>query len=508
MKNSVLIIGLDGVSWGLLKPWINGGNLPTFSKLLKAGAEGDLRTTVPPISCSAWTSLFTGKNPGKHGIYEYTTDFGELVNSRSIKVEKIWQILSHHNKRCCVINVPMTYPVEKINGCMVSGILTPPQEKIYSYPPELMSILKKHDYQIRIEYGKHRNLPNQEYIIKQRFILLKKLYDLLKKRYSTLKELMNEKNDFFMFVFGQEIAMLQHLFFDRKDVMLEFFKKIDFYVGDLIETFSSRNTNPHIFIVSDHGFSRSPTRSVNMRAWLQENGILVDHRTFIQKIIPKIYKKLNILHLSQFILLFNKTKKTRDIFQRNLTKSSNVYYKSSGVYIKKDLFGKNEYEKLRDKLIQELKNLQDPLTNEDVFQIVEKREEIYSGIYSKFTPDIIALANSNYHITFAYDSNVIFDNIKIHLKGKHFSDMDGMFLAYGKEIQSETIKNASILDIFPTVLHILDVPMPKDLDGQVLKDIFKKNSQLFNKKVNYSEARVKTLQEKNDIKGFLQDVEV
>ena len=115
MKNSVLIIGLDGVSWKLLKPWIKDGNLPTFSRMLKDGAEGDLRTTIPPISCSAWTSLFTGKNPGKHGIYEYTSDLGELVNAKSIKVEKIWQILSHYNKRCCVINVPATYPVEKLN---------------------------------------------------------------------------------------------------------------------------------------------------------------------------------------------------------------------------------------------------------------------------------------------------------------------------------------------------------------------------------------------------------
>jgi len=506
MKNSVLIIGLDGVSWRLLKPWINEGNLPTFSKLLKGGAEGDLRTTVPPISCSAWASLFTGKNPGKHGIYEYTTDLGELVNSRSIKVEKIWQVLSYYNKRCCVINVPMTYPVEKINGYMVSSILTPPQEEIYSHPPELMSLLKKYDYQIRISYGRHRNLPNQQYIIERRFIFLRKLYDLLKKRYSTLKELMNEQWDFFMLVFGHEIAMLQHLFFDRKDIMLEFFKKIDFYIDDLIKTFSTNNTGPYIFMVSDHGFSSSPTRSVNMRAWLEKNGISKDNRALFQKIIPKIYNKLNKIHLSELIVLFNKTKRAREVFQRKITKSSNVYYRSCGVYIKKDQFSKNEYEKLRNKLIQELKQLQDPLTHDNVFQVVDKREAIYSGIYSKFMPDIVALPNSNYHITFSYDSNVLFDNIKMHLRGKHFSDIYGMFLAYGNGIQAGPIKNTSILDIFPTVLHILDVPLPPGLDGKILKDIFKKNSQLFNKKTVFSDIKVNTLREKSDIKDALQDI--
>ena len=182
MKNKVLIMGLDGVSWKLLKPWINDGKLPTLSKLLKEGAESDLRTTVPPISCSAWTSLFTGKNPGKHGIYEYTSDLGELVNAKSIKVEKIWQVLSYYNKRCCVINVPATYPVEKLNGYMVSSILTPPQEEIYSYPPELMSILKKHDYQIRVNYQNQIKLPNEQYILHQRIIILNRIYSLLKNR--------------------------------------------------------------------------------------------------------------------------------------------------------------------------------------------------------------------------------------------------------------------------------------------------------------------------------------
>ena len=507
MKNSVLIIGMDGAPWKLLKPWIDEGKLPAFSKLLKMGSGGDLRATIPPFSCSAWTSLFTGKNPGKHGIYEYTTDLGELINSKSIKVVKLWQILSHYKKRCGVINVIMTYPVEKINGYMVSGPLTPSQEKTYSYPPKLMTILKKHGYEIRIRYGKNRLLPNQENIIERRYDFLKKLYDIMEKRYYTLKELMDEPWDFFMFVID-ETAMLQHLFLDRKDVMLKFFKKIDFYIGDLIKTFSIKNTNPYIFVVSDHGFSSSPIKSFNMKAWLEKNGILKDNRTFQQKIIPKIYNKLNKLYLSELILFFNKLKRSREVFQRKLSVSSSVYYKYPGIYIRQEQLKDMKYEKLRDNLIRELKQIHDPVSHEKVFQIVEKKEVIYSGNYSKSTPDIVAVPNSKFNVIFSYDSNTLFDDIEMHLRGKHFSDIYGMLLASGKGILPGTIKNASIYDIFPTVLHILDVPLPHDLDGNVLKGIFKENSHLFKKNIIYSKIKVKTLQEKNNIQNILEDIEL
>lgn len=398
----------------------------------------------------------------------------------------------------------MTYPVEKINGYMVSGLLTPSEEKVYSYPKELMSKLKKHDYQIRVDYQNKRKLPNQQYIIDQRFIILDRLYKLLKNRYLTLKELMNEEWDFFMFVFGQEIAMLQHLFFDRKDVMLKFFEKVDFYIDDLMKTFSINNINLYTFLVSDHGFSYSPTRTLNIRVWLEQNKILKDNRTALQKIIPPIYNKIHLYGL----INFKNINKTREAFQRKLTKSSDVFYKSNGIYIKKDKYSNKEYEGLRDKLIKELTNLKDPLTGEKVFQIVDRRETIYSGSYTELTPDVMALPNSNHHIAFSYDSDVLFDNIKMYLKGKHFSDMYGMFLCHGTEIEAKNIKDISILDIVPTVLHILDIPLLDDLDGKVRKDIFKKDSKLYNKEIKYPSVNINTLQEKSDIKYILEEIEI
>jgi len=217
MGNSVLIMGIDGASWDFLKPWINDGKLPTLKKLIDLGSSGDLRTVVPPLSSAAWISMVTGKNPGKHGIYGFLDENGQLLDSTSIKSERIWNILSERDKRCCVIGVPLTYPVDNINGCMISGVLTPPDKKDYFYPAELLPMLKKYDYQIIVEFEKNDPLmPDQQNVIERRDYFLKKIYYVMEKKYLAIKELMSDRWDFFMFVIS-ETTHVKDLFWDKKD---------------------------------------------------------------------------------------------------------------------------------------------------------------------------------------------------------------------------------------------------------------------------------------------------
>ena len=507
MKNSVLIIGIDGATWKLLKPWIENGELPALKKLLNEGAGGNLKTVIPALSCTAWTSLFTGTNPGKHGIFEYLTDSGKLVNSTSIKSEKIWRILSFHNKRCCIINVPVTYPAEEINGYMVPSLLTPTNEKIYSYPHNLMPLLKKYGYRINIKNEGYAFLPDKESVSEKKEFYLRELYDVLEKRYSTLKQLMDEPWDFFMLVFN-ETSILQYLFWDKKEVILEFFKKVDAYIDDLIKTFSKMNDNPYIFIVSDHGFNAAPRRRFNFRPWMDQNGFIRDDRNLFQKAIPKIYKTLNKTPFPKLVFRFNKPREIRNSFQRKLTESPAIYFRK-GLFIDKSKLKDNEYDKLRDELITKVRQIKDPLTNEGIFQVVEKREAIYSGNNLKYAPDIVLATKENYDIDFLYDSDKVFDDIKLNMPGRHLSDLYGIFLGYGDEINNNiSLENLSILDIFPTVLHILGAPIPKDVDGRVLTEIFKKDSYLFNKEIAYSEESTKILKEKSNIQAALQDIEL
>ena len=506
MKNSVLIMGIDGVSWDLLRPWIEDGKLPTLSRLVQKGASGNLKTVIPPLSCTAWTSLFTGTNPGKHGIYEYTTESGKLINSKLIKSEKIWNILSKHNKRCCVINVPLTYPVDELNGYMISSFLTPPNEKIYSYPKEIMPLLEQLGYRISIKHEKFAFLPNTKETVEQKESILKDLYDVLEKRYLTLKELMNENWDFFYFVFN-ETSTLQYLFFDRKDLMLEFFKKIDDYLGDLIDVFSSKNKNPYIFIVSDHGYNPAPTIQFNLRKWLQEEGFLKDHRTLFQKIIPKIYKIVNKKPLSKLIFFLDKPKEVREAFLRKSVETSKIYYRNPGIYIEDKNMNKMEYDGLRNLMMEKLKQTKDISTQDTIFQVVEKKEDIYSGNFVKHAPDIILVSKNKYVLNFSYDSEKTFENIKLNMPGNHTTSLKGIIIANGQDITYKRNDDSSILDIFPTLLHILNVPIPKNIDGKVIKNIFKENSDLYNKEAVLLRDSIEK-NEKTKIKEAIQKINI
>ena len=120
--NRVVVVGLDGATFDLIEPWASQGKLPTFRKLMAGGAWGRMNTTVPPLTPCAWSSFMTGKNPGKHGqfsFYKLNENWDLDIDWDEYRSEEtIWQILSKEGKRCCVINVPLTYPPHKLNGYM------------------------------------------------------------------------------------------------------------------------------------------------------------------------------------------------------------------------------------------------------------------------------------------------------------------------------------------------------------------------------------------------------
>ncbi len=112
---------------------------PHLSCLKDGGVFGKLRTTIPPITGSAWSSFMTGKNPGKHGIFDFTyrkEGKYELspINARMREGEAFWSIATEAERKVCIFNVPVTYPPDPVNGIMVSGMLTPSSRAIIPIP--------------------------------------------------------------------------------------------------------------------------------------------------------------------------------------------------------------------------------------------------------------------------------------------------------------------------------------------------------------------------------------
>ena len=159
--NKVLVIGLDGATFDIILPWIKQGKLPNFEKLISEGSYGNLTSTLPTVSPVAWTSFATGVNPGKHGIFGFLTDYESTPVTRiDIKSKTFWEIASENGKRVIIMNVPMTYPPEEINGIIISGYESP-EEEIFTYPENLTEELIAKGYKTealdkRFETGEDR----------------------------------------------------------------------------------------------------------------------------------------------------------------------------------------------------------------------------------------------------------------------------------------------------------------------------------------------------------------
>jgi len=499
-QTKVFVIGLDGATFDLIKPWVDEGKLPVFASLLKEGVWGDLESTIPPVTSPAWPSFMTGKNPAQFGLFDFIKRKKDSYSYRPVTFNDvdsltIFEIISNHGKSVGVLNVPVTYPPRPINGFMVSGMLSP-KEKYFTFPAELKHLLEKLNY--RVECQVVYNGQNEKE-------LLKDLYDLLEKRKKATLYLMNHFPwEFFMVVF-RATDILQHCFWKHfkkenskyKNVFLDFYQKLDKIIGEIIQSLKKRETC--LIIMSDHGFG-SLEKHVHLNNFLEKKGYLYYKRNPKTQIkylfhrmglnVGNIFKILSKTGLQNFIPRFSKEVKykvlNRFITYQDIDWSRTKAYALGHIgQIFINLKGREpqgivnpgkEYHKIREQLITDLLQLKDPEDNQLVVDRIFKKEEIYSGKYFYWAPDLILIMRN-----FAYTaypvcggSNKIFTPHQLFMSGNH--RMNGVLILKGPYLKKGyQIKNARIIDLAPTILHLMKMEIPQDMDGRVLKEIFQES---------------------------------
>ena len=131
MKPRILVIGLDAAAMSILRPWVGAGHLPALESLIRDGAIGEMLSTPNMHSASAWTSILTGLNPGRHGLFvfsdrDYATGRQQFFKGGDRAAEIITTHLARHGLSSGLLNVPMTYPAEcSPGGYSVSGLDAP-----------------------------------------------------------------------------------------------------------------------------------------------------------------------------------------------------------------------------------------------------------------------------------------------------------------------------------------------------------------------------------------------
>jgi len=465
----VFVIGLDGATFDLLDPWIGEGRLPHFKRMMEKSTYGRLESTIPPITPPAWTSFMTGVNPGKHGILDFFTlkenSFEKvLVNSSHIRSKRFWDLAQEKGKKSIVLYVPLTYPPQKVEGVMISGIPAPTHGE-FIYPKEMGGELeeKLERWWAEPDGDKLKDFREETF--------LSEFYQTLETRFRVANYLMTKEWDIFVFVI-METDWMQHFMWGEKDrCLLPLYMKIDEMIGHFMELLKEEDV---LLMMSDHGFGPIQ-KTFYLNPWLREKGFLVSKREWGSS---KEKQDMGIFHLQKGPSLVRKIKQLIGKKRVGVHWGKAQAYSINGLYshgVRINLRGREpegvvkpeEYDQVRNRVMEALKLAMDEQEGRRVIEQVFRREDIYRGPYMRNAPDVIFVPNCEYKL-----SDRIGDKIfKKNKPGGSFHRPEGILILQGPGIKKgKKIMGAHIMDIAPTLLYLLGLTVPKDFDGKVLTE--------------------------------------
>lgn len=472
MRKKLLIIGIDGATFDVINPMIKNGKLPTISKLMSAGTYCEVFSTRPSVTCTAWPSLVTGKNPGKHGVIDwhyYRDNYTEhFHNGADIKGKRFWDYMSDKKIKCAIVNVPLTYPPYKINGFMISGFPSVGEKVQFTYPKELREELLKDNYEI--------DSVNRQEVSDRDFF--RQVIDLEEKRKNiSIKLMKNKKWDMFFVVFRPE--PLQNRFWGNNMKAIEKVYEItDKQINALIEN-AGKETD--VIVLSDHGFGRTPEYNFYLNRWLADNGYLKIRGKNKKKLpIDKIYRILVKLGLGRLKYLAGKKIRSmrfinysKDIeweksicFGRCSEETGFIYLNKIGRF-DDGIIKKDEVKKIREVIKNKIANLE--YKGIKVIEKILDKEETHPNL--DVAPDLTFEINRKFRGLEVYENEQFVEIPKKDRKSWH--EFEGIFIASGQNIKKRgKIEQKNIVDVAPTILDFYKIKIPKDIDGRAIK-IFK-----------------------------------
>jgi predicted AlkP superfamily phosphohydrolase/phosphomutase len=278
----VAVVGLDCAEPSLVfDRWLD--DLPNIARIVRAGTWGRLRSVDPPITVPAWTCMVTSRDPGDLGIYGFRNrrdhqyqNLG-VADSSAVPVDRLWHHLGSAGRQCIVLGVPQTFPPSPIEGALVADFLTPdPRVDDYTHPRELKAEIERlvGPYQVDV-----RNFRSDD-----RDRILSEIYEMTEQHFTVARHLLGSRPwDFFMMV---EIGLdrMHHAFWRFLDpahprfepnhrygeVIKNYYRYLDDEIGELMTLFGPDTV---VMVVSDHG-ARPMEGAICINEWLVQEGYM------------------------------------------------------------------------------------------------------------------------------------------------------------------------------------------------------------------------------------------
>ena len=442
----LFVLALDGTPHSLLQRFTDGGLMPNLKALIGADNFRPMQSVLPCVSSVAWSSFMTGCSPLRHNIFGFIERDPPSMDvyvptSLHQKEQTLWEYLSALQKRVFVMNVPVTYPPRALNGILIGGFLGTDILK-NTYPPSVGHDLQQAGYRIDVDTVRAREDTGA---------FLEELALVYEKRIETLwKYFRLEKWDFFMALI-METDRLHHFIWEFWEqghpryvqILAGFYRQLDDLIGKICHELPA---GMELLILSDHGFT-TLKKEVFINKWLVDQGYL----RFSGSGTPDTLHHIHPHSLAYSLL------------------PGRIYINLKG----REKTGRVEpgfaYEQLCRELGDNLHDLRDEQSGQPLVRAVLRSEELYGGARLPLTaeqpaagrlaPDLIIWAQDGYD----FKGNLWRAQLteKGPIVGTHTYD-DAFLLIKDHPLSGDSF---SIIDLMPTILELMGLPVPAHLDG-------------------------------------------
>ena len=541
MPRRIFLLGLDGGSWNAFDHLFAQGLMPRFAELCANGAHGTLTSTVPPITPCAWTSLMTGTNPGKHGVYAFhrkrddNSYFPAPINRTHMQVPTVFDYYRDDPGFVC-LNLPMSFPATPIAGRMVTGMMTPLHgNPACEHPSGLLTDLRNRgiDYVIDPRLPEEKDLDQDDLFTTWRDIrpdFVERLTRVTEARMQAVATLMEEVDWslFIAVIVGTD--RLQHLFWDElvppdggatAPDLAAYFRAVDDHIGALRDRLDPDDV---LMIISDHGFVRTHG-SFQTNQWLLEHGWLKRREAAKSPWYPlKVaLNKLGITRRRLGRMLSDKQSSDLQMKASHIDWARSEAYFSGPFAIRINVQGREtagcvppeRYDTLVDEIMAALRELRDE-EGEPLLSDVSRGDALYHGDAAVRGGDVVfTFRDDRNHTAYAAELGGPLFRGGTGKTGDH--RVDGVWAAVGGGIRDlEERARLAIWDILPTLMHLNGRAVPSICDGEVASAILTESGvvctdpdweryQPDDVAVTYDAAQEREINERLKALGYLSD---
>ncbi|ABV93700.1 phosphodiesterase/nucleotide pyrophosphatase [Dinoroseobacter shibae DFL 12 = DSM 16493] len=484
-KIQTVIIGLDGATYDMLDHLVAEGVMPNLGRIMAEGARGILASTIHPLTPPAWATLMTGRSPGNHGVFDFIRVDREgskpsytLATSADVKVPTIWQIASAAGKRATTLNYPVMFPAKPIDGVVIPGYVPWSYLGRAIHPRETFKMLKAKGVFKASEMStdwQHERKAVQGLSENQLTDWVQFHITREQRWQDILLTLMEEEPSELTAVLFDGVDRIQHLCWHlidpvsrddyttpesvaARELVLQYFRNVDDYLVQIID---KAGPQAQVFIVSDHGFTRSGTRIFYANTFLEHAGLLTWNA--------------GVAMDDQGRVALDENTEASTLIDWAETKAYSLSSSSNAIFIRRAAKPGDPgvtdaaYEAFRDDLIAQLLAFTDPETGKPVIKSVFKREDAFPGTQTERAPDL-TLQLHDYSFLSVLRADQPIKDRRVPYATHH---PDGIFVATGPGIAAGTaLDRLQIADVAPTALYSCGVEVPSEMEGKVAEQAF------------------------------------